>query len=177
VKAPQGPLDMVLDQFGHETVAEVTGRGRRFVLKTDDKTGERKRVEDARGGRQPRRDRRFQAGKKKILVFSEAGGTGRSYHADNTAPSKGARRVHYLVQGGWRADKAVQGFGRTHRTNQASAPIFRLVTTDLKGQKRFISSIARRLAQLGALTKGQRSRRRCSPRKWASSWSTRKPAA
>ena len=70
--------------------------------------------------------------------------------------SKNARRVHYLVQAGWRADKAVQGFGRTHRTNQASAPIFRLVTTDLDGQKRFISSIARRLAQLGALTKGQR---------------------
>jgi hypothetical protein len=157
VKVPQGPLDMVLDQFGHETVAEVTGRGRRFVLKTDDKTGERKRVEDARGGNANLAETdAFQAGKKKILVFSEAGGTGRSYHADNTAPSKGARRVHYLVQGGWRADKAVQGFGRTHRTNQASAPIFRLVTTDLKGQKRFISSIARRLAQLGALTKGQR---------------------
>jgi hypothetical protein len=70
--------------------------------------------------------------------------------------SENARRSHYLVQGGWRADKAVQGFGRTHRTSQASAPIFHLVTTDLQGQKRFISSIARRLAQLGALTKGER---------------------
>jgi hypothetical protein len=50
----------------------------------------------------------------------------------------------------------VQGFGRTHRTNESSQPEYILVSTDLKGQKRFISSIARRLDQLGALTKGQR---------------------
>lgn len=157
IRVPQGPLDMVLDHFGVDTMAEVTGRGRRFVLKPDEKTGDRRRVEDTRPGSANLAEAdAFQSGKKKILIFSEAGGTGRSYHADNTAPSKDARRAHYLVQGGWRADKAVQGFGRTHRTNQASAPIVKLVTTDLQGQKRFISSIARRLAQLGALTKGQR---------------------
>lgn len=157
VRVPQGPLDMVLDHFGVENVSEVTGRGRRFVLKPDEKTGQRKRVEESRPGSANQAEiDGFQAGKKKVLVFSEAGGTGASYHADNTSASKDARRSHYLVQGGWRADKAVQGFGRTHRTNQASAPIVRLVTTDLQGQKRFISSIARRLAQLGALTKGQR---------------------
>jgi predicted RNA methylase len=157
VRVPQGPLDMVLDHFGVDTVAEVTGRGRRFVLKPDEKTGQMKRMEESRPGSSNIAETdNFQSGKKKILVFSEAGGTGRSYHADNSAPSKNARRSHYLVQGGWRADKAVQGFGRTHRSNQASAPIFRLVTTDLQGQKRFISSIARRLGQLGALTKGQR---------------------
>ena len=157
VRVPQGPLDMVLDHFGVDVVAEVTGRGRRFVLKPDEKTGDRRRVEDSRPGSANLAETdAFQSGKKKVLIFSEAGGTGRSYHAENTAPSKNARRAHYLVQGGWRADKAVQGFGRTHRTNQASAPIVKLVTTDLQGQKRFISSIARRLGQLGALTKGQR---------------------
>ena len=31
VRVPQGPLDMILDHFGVDTVAEVTGRGRRFV--------------------------------------------------------------------------------------------------------------------------------------------------
>ncbi|MGE0751881.1 MAG: strawberry notch-like NTP hydrolase domain-containing protein [Variibacter sp.] len=157
IRVPQGPLDMMLDQFGTDVVAEVTGRGRRFVLKKDEETGNRKRTEESRpASANLAETETFQSGKKKILVFSEAGGTGRSYHADNTSTSKGSRRVHYLVQAGWRADKAVQGFGRTHRTNQASAPIVKLVTTDLQGQKRFISSIARRLAQLGALTKGQR---------------------
>ena len=66
------------------------------------------------------------------------------------------KRVHYLLQAGWRADRAVQGLGRTHRSNQKQPPKYFLVTTDLKGQKRFLSSIARRLDQLGALTKGQR---------------------
>ena len=51
---------------------------------------------------------------------------------------------------------SLQGFGRTHRSNQASAPIFRLVTTNVMGQRRFTSTIARRLDQLGALTQGQR---------------------
>ena len=98
----------------------------------------------------------FQAGRKKVLVFSDAGGTGRSYHASNKVENKG-QRVHYMLQPGWRADNAIQGLGRTHRTDQASAPEYRLVEIDaLKAQRRFISTIARRLDQLGALTKGQR---------------------
>jgi hypothetical protein len=66
------------------------------------------------------------------------------------------RRSHYLLEAGWRADNAIQGVGRSHRTNQASAPIFRPVTTNVRGERRFISTIARRLDSLGALTRGQR---------------------
>ena len=94
-------------------------------------------------------------GAKRILVFSDAGGTGRSYHADLDAQNQ-QRRVHFLLEPGWRADNAIQGLGRTNRTNQASAPLFRPVTTDVKGERRFISTIARRLDALGALTRGQR---------------------
>ncbi|MFV3464716.1 strawberry notch C-terminal domain-containing protein, partial [Mycobacterium tuberculosis] len=54
------------------------------------------------------------------------------------------------------ADRAIQGLGRTHRTHQASTPLFRPVTTDCKGELRFTSTIARRLDSLGALTRGQR---------------------
>jgi hypothetical protein len=53
-------------------------------------------------------------------------------------------------------DRAIQGLGRTNRTHQASAPVFRPVTTDCRGERRFISTIARRLDALGALTRGQR---------------------
>ena len=95
------------------------------------------------------------AGDKRILVFSMAGGTGRSYHADLGCGNK-ARRIHYLLEPGWRADQAIQGLGRTHRTHQASAPLFRPVTTDVKGERRFIATIARRLDSLGAITRGQR---------------------
>ena len=155
IRVPQGPLDLIIEHFGADVVAEVTGRKRRFIYKEDSK-GVRRKMEDTRPASSNNVETKlFQDGKKKILVFSEAGGTGGSYHADNTVASKNARRS-YLVQAGWRANKAVQGLGRTHRSNQATAPIFHLVTTDLDGQKRFISSIARRLSQLGALTKGQR---------------------
>ena len=94
-------------------------------------------------------------GTKHILVFSMAGGTGRSYHADLGCANT-ARRIHYLLEPGWRADQAIQGLGRTHRTHQASAPLFRPVATDVKGERRFIASIARRLDSLGAITRGQR---------------------
>ena len=92
---------------------------------------------------------------KRILVFSDAGGTGRSYHAELSARNR-RLRVHYLLEPGWKADAAIQGLGRTNRTNQAQPPLFRPVATDVKAEKRFLSTIARRLDTLGAITSGQR---------------------
>ena len=156
MKVPEGPLEMVLNAFGAENVAEVTGRTRRIVMTKNEETGRMERVLESRTPKHAENDANdFMNDKKQILIFSDAGGTGRSYHASLTAKNQ-RRRIHYLIQPGWIAENAVQGFGRTHRTNQASAPHYTLVTTNLKGQKRFISSIARRLDQLGALTKGQR---------------------
>jgi len=65
-------------------------------------------------------------------------------------------RVHYLLEPGWKADAAIQGLGRTNRTNQAQPPLFRPIATDVKAEKRFLSTIARRLDTLGAITRGQR---------------------
>lgn len=155
IKVPDGPLEMILNEFGPDNVAEITGRTRRVVRVPDD-SGRVRATLEKRTERHRKADvEAFMNDEKRILVFSAAGGTGRSYHADNSAKNK-RRRMHYLIQAGWEAETAVQGFGRTHRSNQASAPHYRLATTNLKGQKRFISSIARRLDQLGALTKGQR---------------------
>ena len=58
---------------------------------------------------------------KRILVFSDAGGTGRSYHADRGAKNQ-RLRVHYMLESGWKADTAIQGLGRSNRTNQAQPP-------------------------------------------------------
>lgn len=155
IRVPENPLDSLINAFGPDQVAEVTGRGRRFIQVRDDE-GHLRVVEEKRGKNSSRVDAElFQADKKKLLVFSGAGGTGYSFHADHTAQNT-RKRVHYILQPGWRADAAVQGFGRTHRTNQASEPHYVLPTTNLKAQKRFVSSIARRLDQLGALTRGQR---------------------
>ena len=150
----QSALDQLVHHFGHESVAEVTGRSRR-VVKLADANGERLAVRSRPGSSSLAETAAFMAGEKKVLVFSMAGGTGRSYHADLSCGNP-ARRVHYLLEPGWRADQAIQGLGRTHRTHQASAPLFRPVSTDVRGERRFISTIARRLDALGAITRGQR---------------------
>ena len=150
----QSALDQVVHHFGHAAVAEVTGRSRR-VVKLADAGGERLAVRSRPGSSNLAETAAFMAGEKKVLVFSMAGGTGRSYHADLSCGNP-ARRVHYLLEPGWRADQAIQGLGRTHRTHQASAPLFRPVSTDVRGERRFISTIARRLDALGAITRGQR---------------------
>ena len=145
-------LDALLAHFGTSQVAEVTGRSRRIVIGSDgsqklERRGARANLSETQA---------FMDGLKPILVFSDAGGTGRSYHADLTCRPADKRRVHFLLEPGWRADVAIQGLGRTHRTNQSMPPVFRPVTTDCKGERRFISTIARRLDSLGALTRGQR---------------------
>jgi len=157
MKKIDGALDMIIRHFGPEAVSEVTGRKLRLQRVTD-KTGatslEHVGISDS-GKLNIAETSAFMGGKKRILAFSAAGGTGRSYHADLNAENQQLRR-HYVLQTGWRADTVIQGFGRSHRTNQKQPPHIILVHTDVKGQKRFISTIARRLAQLGAITRGQR---------------------
>ena len=150
----QAALDQIVHHFGTDRVAEVTGRSRRIVRKTTQGQS-RLCVETRPGSANQGETAAFMDGKKPILVFSDAGGTGRSYHSDLGAVNQ-ATRAHYLLEPGWRADAAVQGLGRTNRTNQKHPPIFRPVATNVKGEKRFLSTIARRLDSLGALTKGQR---------------------
>ncbi|MBO9579520.1 MAG: strawberry notch family protein [Sphingobium sp.] len=145
-------LDELIRHFGTDQVAEVTGRTRRIVT---DAAG-RQKIERLSPLARIAETDAFQNGDKDILVFSGAGGTGRSYHSDRNCRSAHRRRVHFLLEPGWRASAAIQGLGRTHRTNQITPPIFRPVTTNCKGERRFISTIARRLDALGALTRGQR---------------------
>ncbi|MBZ7921532.1 strawberry notch family protein [Ensifer adhaerens] len=145
-----GALDQIVQRFGTDVVAEVTGRSRRVVRK-----GERLAVENRAASANLAEAAAFMDDQKRILVFSDAGGTGRSYHADLAARNQ-RLRVHYLLEPGWKADAAIQGLGRTNRTNQAQPPLFRPIASDVKAEKRFLSTIARRLDTLGAITRGQR---------------------
>ena len=145
-----GALDQIIQRFGTDMVAEVTGRSRRIVRK-----GHRLMVENRSGSANLGETSAFMDDVKRILVFSDAGGTGRSYHAELSARNR-RLRVHYLLEPGWKADAAIQGLGRTNRTNQAQPPLFRPIATDVKAEKRFLSTIARRLDTLGAITRGQR---------------------
>jgi hypothetical protein len=125
------------------------------VRKTGKDGFDRLAVENRPGSANLAEAQAFMDDDKRILVFSDAGGTGRSYHAELSARNR-RLRVHYLLEAGWKADTAIQGLGRTNRTNQAQPPLFRPVATNVKAEKRFLSTIARRLDTLGAITKGQR---------------------
>ena len=87
--------------------------------------------------------------------MSEVAATGDSLHSDKRAINQ-QRREHIAAELKWSADKQLQDFGRSHRSNQASPPVYILVYTELGGEKRFSTSIARRLASTGALNKGDR---------------------
>ncbi|MCQ9148050.1 strawberry notch C-terminal domain-containing protein, partial [Brucella sp. BTU2] len=151
-----GALDQVVQHFGTDVVAEVTGRSRRIVRRSGNGvTADRLVVENRAAAANLAETQAFMDDAKRILIFSDAGGTGRSYHAELSA--KNTRlRTHYLLEPGWKADAAIQGLGRTHRTNQAQPPLFRPMASSVKAQKRFLSTIARRLDTLGAITRGQR---------------------
>ncbi|MCI0393248.1 MAG: strawberry notch family protein [Acidobacteria bacterium] len=155
---PENPLDQIVNYFGEGCVAELTGRTRRLIR--DPKTGKvtyKKRAPEgvAMDRANVHEMRQFQSGKKRVAIISDAASMGISLHASNREANK-QRRVHITLELGWSADKQMQVFGRTHRSDQAVPPEYALASISLRGEKRFCSTIARRLASLGALTKGDR---------------------
>ncbi len=132
-------------------VAEITGRSRRLVRGVDGRQSLQDRTpEDVRTDL-----RAFMDDQKQILVFSTAGATGATYSAQKTVRNQRLRR-HYVLQAGWRADLALQGMGRTHRSGQAQPPEYILLTTDLWANQRMISAVSKGMRDLGALTRGLR---------------------
>ncbi|HEY6802921.1 MAG TPA: strawberry notch family protein [Pyrinomonadaceae bacterium] len=158
LELPENPLDQLVNHFGERNVAELTGRTRRLIR--DLRTGHIQYKKRAPEGVAMDRTNlyemeQFQSGKKRVAIISDAASTGISLHASNRAENR-QRRVHITLELGWSADKQMQCFGRTHRSDQAVPPEYVLLSTELGGEKRFSSTIARRLGSLGALTKGDR---------------------
>ena len=157
LEVPEHPLDQLVNYFGTENVAEMTGRKKRLIRTFAGRLEYRARQIPGVPNRLINLHEKncFQNKEKRIAIMSEVASTGDSFHASRSVRNQD-RRLHIAAELKWSADKQVQDFGRTHRTGQVAPPIYLLVFTELGGEKRFSSTIARRLGNMGALTKGDR---------------------
>lgn len=155
LKMPEAALDQIVNRYGAANVAELTGRNQRILEGEDGKKLVEKRKSESGDSVTVEEARLFQEGKKRIAIISNKASTGISLHADRRAKNQ-QRRFHIILELKWSADDQMQDFGRSHRTNEISQPIYKLLSVNVGADKRFSSSIARRLEQLGALSRGDR---------------------
>lgn len=147
-------LDRLYLEFGKDQIAEMTGRSIRLLPTHKNGVHDGWCVEDRASGDASKDVADYQEGRKSILIFSlGAGGTGLSYHAAKDVRNQ-SRRVHYLLEMGRRAESAVQGIGRTHRSGQVIPPLVKLIKSDVPAQEIYTSKTLAKISKMGALSRG-----------------------
>lgn len=143
LQLPPAPIDLMIDELGGtQNVAELTGRTGRMVRnnagqiiyeprihqKSNTAIDTQENLQDVNIAEK----NDFMNDKKRVAIISDAASTGISLHSDLSCKNQ-RRRLHITVELSWSADKTIQQLGRTHRSNEASGPIYMLVTTKVAG--------------------------------------------
>jgi strawberry notch-like protein/conjugative element/phage-associated large polyvalent protein len=129
------PIQYIADALGPEKVAFIIGK---------EKSSRRKASAE------------FQTGDRTYAVISGAGSTGINLDQrieTPIAPGHG-RRVFLDVQYEWSAMEGVQRYGRVDRASSIHPPRLIALTSGNAAEKKFLATIANRMAALGALSKG-----------------------
>ncbi len=145
---PMPLLDRLVLHFG-DRIAELTGRSARPERIDTDAYGRNLTIRPRSSAHCLRECQDFQSGQRRILVFSNAGTTGRSFHDDLRNPIS-AQRVHYIAEPSWDPLNLLQGIGRTHRSAQRTAPVLRLAATDLPGEARYLANASSRISRISS---------------------------
>lgn len=129
------PVEMIADALGQDKVAFIIGK---------EKAGRRKASAE------------FQSGKRPFAVISGAGSTGINLDQrirTDVGPGHG-KRVFLDVQYEWSAMEGLQRYGRVDRASSIQSPRLVAITSGNAAEKKFLATIANRMAALGALSKG-----------------------
>ena len=162
MELPGNPLDLLIHSLGGpDVVAEMSGRSIRQVRESMKDAWQLESRSVGHDGLTSTSDinneerKSFMEGIKKYAIITGAASAGISLHAERGCKNQ-RRRMMLVTELTWAADSTMQQFGRTHRSNQSSTPLYEIVVSSLGGESRFIGSITSRLQSLGALTKGDR---------------------
>ena len=144
------PIDILIDKFGQENVAEISGRSRRPIRGIGGNIVMEK-VPSLKSELF-----QFQNDKKKIAIITKSGSAGISLHGNKKDLEHCRKRHHIILEPPRSAELLVQQFGRTNRTNSDYPPKYTIIVTNIPSEIRFFYGLTSKLERLGALTKGDR---------------------
>ncbi|KAH9640372.1 hypothetical protein HF086_003058 [Spodoptera exigua] len=153
-RLPPNTLDQLVDELGGtDNVAEMTGRKGRVVQTEDGQIlyESRSEADVPLETLNLTEKQRFMDGQKDVAIISEAASSGISLQSDRRSVE-----LYEVLFEKLNKSAKPKAEGRTHRSNQVNAPEYIFLISDLAGERRFASTVAKRLESLGALTHGDR---------------------
>ncbi|XP_064538491.1 titin homolog isoform X2 [Drosophila montana] len=152
-RMPPNTVDKIIaDLGGPSEVAELTKRRGRVV-----KTGDLSYKYELRGDTETNMDmlnyaerQAFMDDRKKVAIISEAASSGISLHSDQTVANQ-RQRLYISLELPWSAERAIQQFGCTKRTNQKNEPEYVILISDVAAELHQANMVAMELKNLGAI--------------------------